>query len=106
MNAWMDSKMVEDIVNEKDEVMNRNQNWVIGERIVGVKKKRVDFFIRVKTRVRFYELKSKVWNKCVEEGSHVTIKNAKINNAKWGWNISRSACTACIKRMAAARHSK
>ena len=51
MNIWMDSKMVEDVVNEKDEVMNRNKNWVVDESIVGVKKKRVEFFIRVKTRV-------------------------------------------------------
>ena len=51
MSVWMVSKTVQEIVNEKDEVMNRNQNWVVGERIVGVKKKRADFFIRVKTRV-------------------------------------------------------
>ena len=78
----MDSKMVEDIVHEKDEAMNWNQNWVVGERIVGVKKKRVDFFIRVKTRVRFYEMKSKVWDKCVEEGMHITIKNTKLTHAE------------------------
>ena len=62
MNAWMDSKMVEDVANEKDEAITRNQNWVLGERIVGVKKKRVDFFIRVKTRVKCYEMKSKLWD--------------------------------------------
>ena len=39
MNLWIDSKMVEDIINEKDEVMNWNLNWLVGERIVGFKKK-------------------------------------------------------------------
>ena len=30
MNSWMDWKMVEDVGNKKDEVMNRNQKWVVG----------------------------------------------------------------------------
>ena len=29
MNSWMDWKMVEDVGNKKDEVMNRNQKWVV-----------------------------------------------------------------------------
>ena len=66
MNLWMDGKMVEDIVNEKGEVMTKNQNCVVGERIVGIKTKRVGFFIRVKSRDRFYEMKSKYGN-CVEK---------------------------------------
>ena len=82
MNAYMDSKMVEDVANEKDEAITRNQNWVLGERIVGVKKKRVDFFIRVKTRVKCYEMKSKLWDNWVEEGLHATIKNAKLKYMK------------------------
>ena len=59
MNAWMKTKMVEDIANEKGEEMTRNQNWVVEERIVGMKTKRVEFFIRVKSNERFYEMKSK-----------------------------------------------
>ena len=39
MNVWMDANMLEDVVNEKREVMNRNQNWVVGERIIGIKTK-------------------------------------------------------------------
>ena len=45
INAWMDAKIAEDIVNQKGEVMNRNKNWLVGERIVGVKIKRVDFLL-------------------------------------------------------------
>ena len=60
MNAWMDGNMVEDIVNEKDETMNRYQKWAIGERIIGSKTKRVEFFIRVTSKEPFYEIKSSV----------------------------------------------
>ena len=52
------------------------------ERIVRVKKKRVEFFIRIKTRVQFYEMKSKAWDKCVEEGLHMNVKNTKMKHAK------------------------
>ena len=82
MNAWMDDKMVEDIVNEKGEVMNRNQNWVVGERIVGIKTKKLEFFIRVKSKERFFEMKSRVWEICRDEGLHVSIKNTKLKHVK------------------------
>ena len=67
MNNCMESRMAQDIVNEKNEFMNRNQNWVVGERIIGVRKKRVEFYIRLKTTSRFYELKTSVWDECLEE---------------------------------------
>ena len=35
-----------------------------------------------KTRVKIYELKSRVRDKCVEEGSHVNVKNTKMKHAK------------------------
>ena len=82
MNVWMDAKMAEDIVNEKGEVTTRNQNWLVGERIVGIKTKRVKFFIQVKSNERFYEMKSKSWETCREEGLHVTIKNTKLKHVK------------------------
>ena len=44
MNAWVESKMVEDIENEKDEAMDQNQNWAVGERIIGGKKKKSGIF--------------------------------------------------------------
>ena len=56
INAWMDGHVVEDIVNEKDEIMNRDQNWVVGERIIGSKTKRVQFFIRVISKESFITL--------------------------------------------------
>ena len=49
------------ILNDKDEVMNIDQNRVAGEIIIGVKSKRVEFFFRVQATVRFYESKSSVW---------------------------------------------
>ena len=82
MNAWMDGYMVEDIVSENDEVMNRNQNWVVRERIIGTKTKRVEFFIRVKSKKRFYDVKSSGWEICREEGSHMSVKNAKLKHVK------------------------
>ena len=82
MNDWMESNVVQDIVNEKNKLMNPNQNWVACERKIGVKKKRVEFFIRVKTRVRFYKLKSSAWDECVEERSHASVKNSKMKHAK------------------------
>ena len=39
MNDWMELNMVQEIVNENNEVMNRNQNWVVDERIIGGRKK-------------------------------------------------------------------
>ena len=44
MNVWIDRHMVDNIVNENEEIMNRDQNWVVGERIIGIKTKRVVFF--------------------------------------------------------------
>ena len=44
MNVQMDGHVVEDVVNEKDEIMNRDKNWVVGERIIGSKTKRVEFY--------------------------------------------------------------
>ena len=60
MSVWVDANVVDDVVNEKGEVMNKNQNWVVGKRIIGIKTKRVEFFIRVKSKERFYEMKSRV----------------------------------------------
>ena len=82
MNVWMDANVVEDIVNKKGEAMNRNQNWVVGERIIGIKTKRVEFFIRVKSKERFYEMKSRVLHVCREEGLCMSIKNAKLKHVK------------------------
>ena len=67
MNDWMESRMVQNVVNEKNEIMNINQNCLIIEKIIGVRNKRVEFFIRLKTTSRFYELKSSVWDKCLKE---------------------------------------
>ena len=53
MSVWMGTNVVEETVNVKGEAMSRNQNWVVGERIIGVKTKRVEFFIRVKSKERF-----------------------------------------------------
>ena len=61
MNAWTDAKMVEDIAKDKGEAMSRNKNWVVGERTVGIKTKRVELFIRLKWKEKFYEMKSKAW---------------------------------------------
>ena len=99
MNEWIDTKMAQDMLNENNDTMNRNQNWVVGERITGIKTKRVEFFIRAKTRVRFYELKSKAWDKCVEEGLHVTVKTNKNETCENGRNVSRSVCNIRFKRM-------
>ena len=41
MSTLIDGNMVEAIVNEKDEIMNRDYKWVVGERIIGSKTKRV-----------------------------------------------------------------
>ena len=60
--------------------MTRNQNWVVGERMIGIKTKRVEFFIRVKSKERLYEMKSKGWEMCREEGLHATIKNTKLKH--------------------------
>ena len=54
MNDWIDEGMAMSIVNDKKEVMNRDQKWVVGERNIGGKSKRVEFFIRVQATVRFY----------------------------------------------------
>ena len=32
--------------------------------------------------MRFYELKSKTWDNCVEEGPHVIVKNTKMKHVK------------------------
>ena len=77
MNKWIVTKMTQDIAKENNDATNLNKNWVVRKIIIGVKKKRVELFIRAKTRVRFYKLKSKVWEKCVEEGLHATVKNKK-----------------------------
>ena len=53
MNAWKDRHMVENMMNEKEEIMNRDQNWVIGERIIGIKNKRVDFFYQSNKQRKF-----------------------------------------------------
>ena len=82
MNDWIEKRMVTNIVNDKDEVMTRDQNWVVGERIMGGKNKRVEFFIRVQTTARFYELKSSVWDKCVKEEVYLSIKNTKMKHVK------------------------
>ena len=77
MNAWMKKRMVQNIINEKKEVMNRNQNWVVGEKIIGLKKKRIEFFIRAQTISRFYELKSSVWDKFLKEELCISAKTQK-----------------------------
>ena len=82
MNDWIASKMTQSIENERNEVMNRNQNWVEGKRIIGVRKKRAQFFIRVKTTARFYELKSSVLDKFLKEELYTNTKNAKMKHVK------------------------
>ena len=42
MNEQIGTKMAQDIVNENIDSINRNQNWVLSKRIIGVKKKRVE----------------------------------------------------------------
>ena len=69
---------MQNAVNEKNEVMNMNQNWVVGERMIGLKKKRVEFFIRVQISSRFYELKSSMWEFFLKEELHVSVKNTKM----------------------------
>ena len=82
MNDWMESRMAQDIANEKNDVMNRNQRLVVSERIIGVRKNRVEFSIRVKNATRFYELKSSIWEKCLEEELHMSMKNTKMKCVK------------------------
>ena len=45
MNDWMEKSMVQNIVNEKNEVMNGNKNLVVGERIIGLKIKEWIFYL-------------------------------------------------------------
>ena len=33
VNEWIDLKMAQDMVNKKNDAMNLNQNWIVGERI-------------------------------------------------------------------------
>ena len=47
MNDWIETRMAQNIVNEKNEVMNSYQNGVEGEIIIGLKSKRVEFLTRV-----------------------------------------------------------
>ena len=48
MNNCMESRMAQDIVNEKNQVMNRDQNFLAGERIIEVRMKRVEFLLERK----------------------------------------------------------
>ena len=81
MNEWIDTKIVQDMLNENNDMTNRNKNWLVGKITIGFKK-RVEFFIRVNARVRFYDLKSKEWDKCVEKALHTTVKNTKMKHVK------------------------
>ena len=42
MNDWIETRMVQNTPSEENEVMNRDQNWVLGEIIIGLKRKRVE----------------------------------------------------------------
>ena len=46
MNDWIDKRMVIKGSNDRHEVMNSDKHWVVGERIVGEKIKRVEFLIK------------------------------------------------------------
>ena len=50
MNDWLETRIVQNVANENNEIMNRNQNWVVGERTIGVRKKRIYFFFECKLR--------------------------------------------------------
>ena len=39
INDCMESNVGQETVNEKNKVMNRNQNWLVGEIIIGGKRK-------------------------------------------------------------------
>ena len=60
--------------NDHHKVMNSDKNWVVGERIIGEKIKRIEFFIKTQATVRFYELKSSVWDKCLRDEVHISVK--------------------------------
>ena len=58
MNDWIETRIVQNIVNEKNEVINRDQNWAARGRIIGLKSKRAELCTRTQNASRFYELKS------------------------------------------------
>ena len=45
INDWTDKCMVSNEVNNKNEAMNRDQKWAVGEIVVGVINKRVEFLL-------------------------------------------------------------
>ena len=51
MIGW--KRMAQNIVNEKNKVMNRNKNWGFGDRIMGLKNKRVEFLLACKPHQEF-----------------------------------------------------
>lgn len=58
MNGWMDKNMLLSIVNDKNEVMNRYQKWVVRDRESGWHEKQKSWiFIRAQSAVRFYDIK-------------------------------------------------
>ena len=67
MNDWIETRMVQNVLSENNVVMNRDKNWVLGERIIGLKSKRVELFIRAQTVARFYGLNYSVWDKCLKQ---------------------------------------
>ena len=42
MNAWKEKGMVIDVVDEKQKLMTRDQNWAFSERVVGNANKKWD----------------------------------------------------------------
>ena len=60
INDLIETGMDRNTVNENNEVMNIDKNWVTGYVIIGYKSEIMEFFIRVQTAARFYDLKHSV----------------------------------------------
>ena len=42
MNEWIDTKMVQDVVNENNDAMNHDQNRLVSKRMIDVKRKELN----------------------------------------------------------------
>ena len=102
MIDWIDKRMVINIVNNHHEVMNNDKSWVVGERIIGEKIKRIEFCIKTQATVRFYELKSSVWDKCLRDEVFISLKNNKMKHLKRLGILQR----ACVQFASKSWHQK
>ena len=61
--------MVDNILNENEEIMNRDQNLVVGERIIGSKPKESDFLSELQVKKTF-TTSNQVFGKFLERKDH------------------------------------